>query len=301
MNYARIKFFKHKRELSVAGLSSNLKNKFNKLKTIIGEYPNLIVAYSGGVDSTLLLKVAVDVLGNHATGVIGISPSLASREYREARELANRFQLPLVEIETNEMEDENYTSNPENRCYFCKKELFTELYNYALTNKYKFIADGTNFDDVGDFRPGQQAAAELEVVSPLKEAEFTKQDVRELSKYFDLPTWDKPALACLSSRFPTGTAISPESLSQVEKAEDFLYTLGFNVVRVRHHDKLARIEVGPKEIERFLDPQIREKIHNYFRDIGYTFVTLDLRGYRQGSLNQLIPSQNQKPQTVKAE
>ncbi len=269
-------------------LRPELKEKYIKLRKIIAGYPNLLVAYSGGVDSAFLLKTAFEVLGNRVLGVIGISPSLAKRELNEAKSLAEKFNLPYITIETHELEDENYARNPEDRCYYCKKELFTELYDYAREHGFQYVADGTNQDDVGDYRPGRMAAQELKVVSPLQEAGLTKQDIRELSRFSGLPTWDKPALACLSSRFPTGIRVTQEALRQVEQAEDYLYSLGFKIIRVRHHKDLARIEVGPNEIARFVDPEVRKKVNEKFRELGYKFVTLDLAGYRMGSLNQLI-------------
>lgn len=269
-------------------ISKELEIKYNRLKSELTGFRRLLVAYSGGVDSVLLLKVVSDVLGKNALGVIGVSPSLAKRELAEAQKIAEDFNLSYIMLQTREIEDENYASNPADRCYFCKKILFGEIYDYAREHGYSHIADGTNLDDVGDFRPGRQAAAEMKVVSPLKDAGFTKQDVRDLSRHLELPTWNKPALACLSSRIPAGTRVTLESLNRIERAEDYLQLLGFRVFRVRHHDNLARIEVAPHEISRFLDVEIRQKIHDEFKKIGYTFITLDLMGYRQGSMNELI-------------
>ena len=269
-------------------LDSKLEKKYHRLIQVLQGYSKLLVAYSGGVDSALLLKTAVDSLGTGALGAIGISPSLAQRELGDAKKIAEQFKLPYIEIETHELEDENYASNPENRCYFCKKELFSEIYDYAREHGFTYIADGTNLDDVGDYRPGREAAKELHVVSPLQEAGLHKLDVRQLSKYLGLPIWDKPALACLSSRFPTGTRLTSGKLKQVEQAENFLYSLGFKILRVRHHENLARIEVAPEEIFRFFETDLREKIDQQLRKLGYKFVTLDLTGYRMGSLNQLI-------------
>lgn len=269
-------------------LDSKLEKKYHRLIQVLQGYSKLLVAYSGGVDSALLLKTAVDSLGTGALGAIGISPSLAQRELGDAKKIAEQFKLPYIEIETHELEDENYASNPENRCYFCKKELFSEIYDYAREHGFTHIADGTNLDDVGDYRPGREAAKELHVVSPLQEAGLHKLDVRQLSKYLGLPIWDKPALACLSSRFPAGTRLTSGKLKQVEQAENFLYSLGFKILRVRHHENLARIEVAPEEIFRFFETDLREKIDQQLRNLGYKFVTLDLTGYRMGSLNQLI-------------
>jgi uncharacterized protein len=275
-------------------LPRELEKKYHELNHILKGYHKLLVAYSGGVDSVFLLKTASDVLGNNSLGVIGDSPSLARRELSEAVDIAQKFNLPYVIIKTHELEDENYASNPENRCYFCKKELFNEIYDYAKEKDFTYIADGTNADDAVDFRPGKKAAQELKVVSPLQQAGFTKKDVRDLSQFLGLPTWNKPALACLSSRLPTGTRVTSAALKQVEQAEEYLYALGFKILRVRHHDNLARIEVGPEEINNFFDEVLRKKIDKRFREIGYKFVTLDISGYRMGSLNQLIASTNTK-------
>ncbi len=267
-------------------LSPELQIKYQNLKSIIKGYPDLLVAYSGGVDSAVLLKVAADVLGRKTLGVIGVSPSLPEREREDAEKIAGDFSLPYTLLETHEMEDERYRSNPFDRCYYCKKELFSEIFDFAKENGFRNVADGSNLDDDVDFRPGRQAAKELSVVSPLRAAKLNKQDIRELAKFIGLPIWNKPAAACLSSRFPTGTPINKPALRQVEMGENFLLDLGFKIVRVRHHDKLARIEVGQEEIERFLDPATREKVGSYFRQIGYSFITLDLMGYRMAGLSQ---------------
>ncbi len=274
-------------------LDKSVALKYDNLKKRLAALPSLLVAYSGGIDSTLLLKVAVDVLGDRACGVIGLSPSLPQRELREAEEIAQQFSLPYVLIETHELEDENYRANPLDRCYYCKRELFSEIYVYARQRGFRWIADGTNADDQGDYRPGRQAAEELRVISPLMEAGLGKRDIRLLARHLGLPNWNKPAMACLSSRIPTGTAISEETLRQIEKAEDFLLARGFRVFRVRHHGDLARIEVDQEELPRFLDADLRKQVVEYFKNLGYVFVTLDLMGYRRGSLNELIHYQRQ--------
>ncbi len=273
-----------------------VEEKYKKLQDLIRGYGKLLVAYSGGVDSTFLLKVAADVLGGNALGIIGVSPSLPRRELEEALEIARKFRLPCHQLRTEEMEDENYARNPANRCYYCKRELFGKMVAYARRHGYPFIADGTNFDDTGDYRPGQEAARELQVVSPLKDAGLGKTDIRRISHSLGLPTWDKPAYACLSSRFPTGLPITEQALRQVEQAEDVLFALGFRQLRVRHHRQIARIEVGSEEIARFLNPEVRREVAERLREIGYQFVTLDLAGYRQGSLNQLIPAGSSVPE-----
>lgn len=265
--------------------------KFARLRDILSVYPNVLVAYSGGVDSTFLLKTAVEVLEDNARGVVGISPSLPQAELAEALQIARDFHLPVETIETHEMEDSRYTGNPSNRCYFCKKELFGEMLEYARRYGYQVIADGTNMDDTGDFRPGMQAAREFSVQSPLKKAQLHKAEIRWLSRRMGLPTWNKPEMACLSSRFPTGTSITAERLQQVERAEAFLKQLGFSQVRVRYHGSLARIELEKTEILRLLQSNIRKQVDNYIKSLGFKKVTVDLEGYRRGSLNSLSQSQ----------
>jgi len=267
----------------LVNLSGKTSDKFERLRSWLQSLPDLLVAYSGGVDSTFLLKVATDVLGDRAVGVIGVSPSLPRRELQEALNVARQFHFRVVTIKTRELEDENYRKNPVDRCYFCKKELFTEMIEYAHSNGYSVLADGTNADDVGDFRPGMQAAAELKIVSPLKEFGLTKREIRELSHQLELPTWNKPEMACLSSRIPTGMPINRHVLFRVEEAENFLWELGFRVLRVRHHEDLARIELGMEEFSKLNSPHIREQIDEFFKQLGYRFVTVDLKGYQKGS------------------
>ncbi len=268
---------------------TSLNSKIGHLTEILRGFPNVLVAYSGGVDSTLLLKVASDALGENARGIIGVSPSLPQRELHEAIRVAKDHNWRYDTIETSELADPNYHLNPHNRCYFCKKELFSEIYGYARQHGFQVIADGTNADDVGGHRPGMVAAEELAVYSPLKDAGLSKEDVRAISKELDLPTWNKPEMACLASRFPTGIAISQEKLSQVEQAEAFLKALGFQQVRVRHHEDVARIEVGEIEMERLFEGNLRRQIDARFKTLGYKFVAMDLSGYRRGSLSEGLP------------
>ncbi len=250
----------------------------------------VVVAYSGGVDSAFLLRAAIDaVTAENVLAVIGNSASYPSREFTEAVKLAEELGVEYQVLKTEEMDDKRYAANPNNRCYFCKHELFSQILAVAAANGYTAVLDGNNADDIGDWRPGQQAARELGVRSPLIEVGMTKAEVRELSKKYNLPTWNKPASACLASRIPYNTTITPEKLSMVERAENFLRDLGFIQVRVRHHDKLARIEVGPAEINNLLDPIIRETITLELREIGYQYVTVDLQGYRLGSFNEMLP------------
>jgi uncharacterized protein len=271
----------------------NTQEKFQKLKDIINEMGHIVVAYSGGVDSAFLLKVACDVLGENAYGVLAVSPTYPSREYDKAKEVAKLIGAKLRVIETNELEDQNFIKNPVNRCYFCKSELFTEISKIAKKENLNNLVDGSNHDDKGDHRPGMKALKELSVRSPLQEAELTKAEIRELSRELGLPTWEKEALACLSSRFPYGENINIEKLKMVDKAENFLKDNGFHNIRARHQKDTIKIEVDPNDIKLFFEDNTRDKIINYMKSIGYTYVTVDLEGYRQGSLNEVIKTNTQ--------
>lgn len=265
--------------------------KLNKLKENIRNMGSLAVSFSGGVDSTFLLKVAADVLGNQALAVTARSSTYPERELKEAEAFAKSIGVKHIVIDSEELDIKGYSDNPVNRCYYCKHELFEKVKEVARQNGIRYVSDGSNLDDLGDYRPGMQAAKELEVVSPLKAAEMTKDDIRLLSKEMGLPTWNKPAFACLASRFPYGQKITREKLVMVDKAEQFLLDLGFRQVRVRHHGDLARIEVGPGELRRFFDEEFMAKVYDKFKGIGFTYVTLDLKGYRTGSMNEAIVRQ----------
>ncbi len=268
--------------------SSGLDARLTALKKILEGLGQVVVAYSGGVDSSLLLRVASDVLGPEVYAVIASSPTYPDREIRAARALARRLKVRHEVIATNEMENPGFTANPPLRCYHCKKELMTEIRRIADRRGIAAIVDGQNADDAGDYRPGARAAAELGVRSPLRDAGMTKADIRALSKRFGLPTWNKPAMACLASRFPYDTPITAEALLRVERAEQALRKLGFGQLRVRHHDTVARIEVLPDEIVRLARPAVRGRIVAALRKIGYPYVTLDLSGYRTGSMNETL-------------
>ncbi len=267
-----------------------LEEKFERLRWLLRSYGSCLVAYSGGVDSVFLARVAHDVLGAKSLAAIADSPSLPRRELEEALELAEQFAFPVRVVHTREFDNPSYLANPNNRCYFCKHELFSELEPLAKMEGFAVIAYGENASDVGDFRPGAKAAGEFQVRAPLKAAGLTKADIRELSARLGLPTADKPQMACLSSRIPYGEAVSPEKLSMIERAEYVLRDLGFYDVRVRHHElkqgQLARIEVGPREVARLLEPELSNRVTSALKDIGYLHVTIDLQGYRRGSLNE---------------
>jgi uncharacterized protein len=273
----------------------------DQLKVALRSGGRTLVAYSGGVDSVLLAKVAHDTLGDSALAVIADSPSLPRRELREALEIGEQFGFPVRVIKTDEMADENYTSNPANRCYFCKTELFEKLAETAQREGWQTIVYGENASDVGDHRPGAVAAREYQVRAPLKEVGMTKAEIRELSAGLGLPTATKPQMACLSSRIPYGEVVTGEALQMIEAAENLLRDAGFYEVRVRHHDLgnskneirdaklyMARIEVGAEEFARFFDGEVRESVTRALKTIGYAYVTLDLLGYRRGSANEVF-------------
>ncbi|MEX2670703.1 MAG: ATP-dependent sacrificial sulfur transferase LarE [Phycisphaeraceae bacterium] len=260
-----------------------------RLEAVIRPCGQLLTAYSGGVDSTLVAVAARRVLGrSNAPAAVGDSASLPRRELEEARRIAEQTDLELVEINPGEQQDSRYQANAGDRCYFCKTHLYAALHDLANARGIRCIANGTNADDLGDHRPGLRAADEAQIVSPLLEAGLTKADVRTLAEHYRLPNADKPAAACLASRIPYGTAVTAERLTRVERAEDALYTLGFRGFRVRHHETVARIELPPDQWPRLLDPAVREQVIEKLQAVGYTYITLDLAGFRSGSSNAML-------------
>ena len=263
--------------------------KLENLRGLLRSFESCLVAYSGGVDSVFLAVVAHQTLGEKALAVIADSPSLPRRELEEALELGRQFGFPVRVVKTAEFDNPSYLANPTNRCYFCKHELFTELEPLAVKEGFKVIAYGENASDIGDHRPGAKAAAEFQIRAPLKEAGLAKSEIRALSAQMGLPTADKPQMACLSSRIPYGEVVSEAKLKMIEQGEYALRDLGFYDVRVRHHElkehHLARIEIGPGEIAKLLAGNLHETVSREFKKIGYQHVTLDLEGYRRGSLN----------------
>jgi pyridinium-3,5-biscarboxylic acid mononucleotide sulfurtransferase len=266
-----------------------LQDKYERLKKIIEEMGSIVIGFSGGVDSTLLLKVAHDILKDKVIAVIGKSETYPEEEFNEAIKLAEFIGARYKIVTTEETDNLKFAENPPDRCYYCKTELFSKLKEIAEAEGIKWIADGTNADDVKDFRPGLRAVKENNIRSPLLEAGLTKNEIRELSRLLGLPTWDKPSFACLSSRFPYGMPIDREKLKKIDKAESFLRKLGLKVFRVRLIDEnTVRIETGKEEFKKFFEDDFRVKVVNELKNLGFIYITLDLEGYRTGSMNEVL-------------
>src|SRR6266542_106859 len=272
-------------------LSPDVTVKYDRLRAICRDLGSTLVAFSAGVDSTLLLRVCVDELGpERAVAVTAVSESYPSHELAQAKSLARDMGCRLILVDTNELADENYASNPTNRCFYCKQELFTTIFPVAERERLASVVYGANLDDTGDYRPGMQAAKQMGARAPLLEAEMGKPEIRAVSRHLGLETWDKPAFACLSSRIPYGERVTEEKLRQIDEAEVFLSREGFRQVRVRHHGEMARIEVPPTDLARFFADGRNERIARRLKEIGFRYVTLDLQGYRSGSLNEGLPA-----------
>jgi len=264
--------------------------KYLRLKELLTQYHSVAVAFSGGVDSTFLLKAAAEALGpGNVLALTATSPIHPKLETDESRALADKIGVRQLLIENNELEIPEFSQNLPLRCYYCKLALFSHFLKLAEENGCQAVLDGSNLDDLKDYRPGQDALKELQIASPLLTAELNKAEIRQLSREFDLPTWGKQAFACLASRFPYGTQISRQRLAQVERCEDWLRQQGFSNYRVRYHDQLARVEVPAETIPHLLNDQLREQLVKEFKAAGFTYVTLDLQGYRTGSMNEVLP------------
>lgn len=275
-----------------------LNDKKQKLDELLKEMAPVVVAFSGGVDSSYLAFEAHEVLGSRAIAVLAESASVPSHQSDMAEQVMQRIGMEYRRIRSHELDIEAYRANPANRCYYCKRELFTRLQDIAREFESATIVDGLNADDLGDFRPGRIAGEELHIRSPLMEAGLTKDEIRELSRRAGLPTADQPASACLASRFPYGVSITEEKLRVVDAGEEYLRELGFRVFRVRHHDNLVRLEFGPGDLEKALDPGMARKLAARFKELGYAFVTLDLEGYRTGSSNEVLEPDEKESFTV---
>lgn len=266
----------------------DIHEKYEELLLYLKSLESVVVAFSSGVDSTFLLKAAKEALGDRVLAVTASSCSFPERELKEAKAFCEQMGIRHVICKSEELDIEGFRQNPKNRCYLCKHELFEKIWAIAEENHMRAVVEGSNVDDDGDYRPGLMAVKELGVKSPLRQVGLTKAEIRELSKELDLPTWDKQSFACLSSRFVYGETISEEKLQMVDKAEQLLLDLGFHQLRVRIHGMMARIEVSPDELPRLVQDDIREQVYNYLKELGFTYVTMDLGGYRMGSMNETL-------------
>lgn len=269
-------------------MNQELLDKYDKLKEYIASFGSVAVAFSSGVDSTFLLYAAKEALGDELIAVTASSCSFPERELNEAKDYCQKMGVRHFIVKSEELEIEGFSHNPKNRCYLCKHELFEKIRTVADEQNIAEIAEGSNLDDNGDYRPGLQAVAELGIKSPLRHCGFTKQDIRDMSHYLNIPTWDKQSFACLSSRFPYGDLISEEKLKMVDKAEQLLLDMGFHQLRVRIHGDVARIELDPAEFDKFMKEEVRTEVYSSFKEYGFAYVALDIMGYRMGSMNETI-------------
>ncbi len=286
----------------VAAMMLTAEDKELSLRGLMREMQTVLVAYSGGVDSSYLALIAAQELENNAVCITGLSPSVSQKQRKQAAQIAEDFKFNFQIIETDELENPFYQANPINRCYHCKTELYGKLVAIAEENKIEFVLDGANTDDVGDYRPGREAAREKNVRSPLIEVGLSKNEIRELSKKHRLPTWSQPSSPCLSSRIAYGVPVTIERLSKVERGEEIVRGLGFREFRVRVHEELVRLEIAPNEMERALDLNVTEKLAEKFRKLGFKYVTLDLHGYRSGAMNEVLKvKKSEKSEKVKTQ
>jgi uncharacterized protein len=271
------------------------RNSLKRLQSNLEKIGSLAVAYSGGVDSTFLLKVAHDVLKDKVIAITGRSATFPEREFKEASSFTRRAGIKHIVIQSAELEIKGFSDNQPDRCYLCKYELFSKIKALARKHRINWVAEGSNIDDLDDYRPGMKALRELGIISPLQDAGLNKDSIRKLSKKMGLPTWDKQSFACLASRFPYGEKITRDKLAMVDKAEQYLINLGFQQVRVRYHGDTARIEVAEAEKRKFFNLKLMNDVHKKFRGIGFAYCALDLQGYRTGSMNEVIDTQKDIP------
>ncbi len=271
-----------------------LLEKYGQLKDYIQSFGSVAVAFSSGVDSTFLLYAAKEALGDRVIAVTASSHSFPERELHETEDFCSEHGIAHFVAVTEELKIEGFSQNPPNRCYLCKREIFKKIRDIANENGINEILEGSNLDDNGDYRPGLQAIAELGIKSPLREIGFSKEQIRILSRYLGLPTWDKPSFACLASRFPYGEEITEKKLQMVDRAEQFLFDLGFRQLRVRIHGNIARIELSPSDFDHFMEEKVRTDVHDQLRKIGFDYVTLDILGYRTGSMNETLSDEEKR-------